>query len=380
MTTPNATGIAMGASVAPINSSFLPNPFTPMAFLPPDVARQVVVSVYVLVGTTSILIWDVLCHLKDDYRLLTQYRINFTMVVYFVARSFNLLYLIGYIIVNSAPIGNCSVVMRVIQSFFPIAIPASEMLFFLHVRAVYIHNRPAVWLFTFLWLCTIASSLTPVISSTYMAIAFTEYCIPNGSLPSYATAAAVVPLVNDSVLFCALALRMLRSSYHERTLRGDIKSMVFGDHIPLVSRALLQNGQAYFLSTVFLNLITVIMYYINSLPAAYRAILGFPSILLMNVMASRIYRNTKFGRFSSSPTWPVPSSSAAYGHRGGYLRTGTMVAPHVSVVTTQSRDLESSTIIRDSQSMSDGASTSSDLREKFDLEAGRLSNTSDNVK
>lgn len=54
MTTPNATGIAMGASVAPINSSFLPNPFTPMAFLPPDVARQVVVSVYVLVGTTSV--------------------------------------------------------------------------------------------------------------------------------------------------------------------------------------------------------------------------------------------------------------------------------------------------------------------------------------
>jgi hypothetical protein len=136
--------------------------------------------------------------------------------------------------------------MRVFDSFFPIAIPATEMIFFLHVRAVYIHNRPAVWLFTFLWLCTIASSLTPVIGSTYMSIAFTKYCI-NGPLPSYATAAAVVPLVNDSVLFGALALRMLRSSYQERSLRGDIRAMVFGDHIPLVSRALLQNGQAYFL-------------------------------------------------------------------------------------------------------------------------------------
>ncbi|KAF5329597.1 hypothetical protein D9619_009380 [Psilocybe cf. subviscida] len=299
------------ASLAFINTTniptILPNPFTPMAFLPPDVARQVTVLAYVLVGITSVLIWDVLCHLKDDYLLLTQHRINLPVVVYFVARLFSLLYLIGYTVANTAPIGNCSVVIQVIQALFTISIPASEMLFFLHVRAVYIHNRPAVWFFTFLWLCTIASSLIPVFTTTYMAIGSTKYCICYGALPLYSTATAVVPLVNDSVLFGALALRMLRSSYQERTLKGDIRAMVFGDHIPLVSRALLQNGQAYFLSTVFLNLGTVILYYNDALPPGYRVILdlAFPTMLFMNIMASRIYHNTKLGHFNSTPTLPV---------------------------------------------------------------------------
>lgn len=89
--------------------------------------------------------------------------------------------------------------------------------------------------------------MAPVFTTTYMPIGPTKYCITNGSLPLYDAAAAVVPLVNDTVLFGALALRMLRSSYNERTLKGDIRAMVFGDHIPLVSRALLQNGQTYFL-------------------------------------------------------------------------------------------------------------------------------------
>ncbi|KAF5329254.1 hypothetical protein D9619_009376 [Psilocybe cf. subviscida] len=348
----------------------LPNPLTPMAFLPPDVARQVTVLAYVFVGTTSILIWDVLCHLKDDYRLLTQHRINLPMVVYFVARLFNLMYLIGYMVANTAPIGNCSIVIRVIQASFTIAIPASEMLFFLHVRAVYIQNRPAVWFFTFLWLCTIASSLMPVFSTTYTSIGSTEYCITNGSLPLYDTEAAVVPLVNDSVLFGALALRMLRSSYQERTLKGDIRAMVFGDHIPLFSRALLQNGQAYFLSTVFLNLGTVILYYNDALPLAYRAILAFPSVLLMNIMASRIYRNTKLGRFNSTPTLPVQSalsSSMLYGQKNGYAGTRPMVVPLVSVVTTQ-------TLFRDSQWASDDARTltsTPNSSKNFDLEALR---------
>lgn len=41
-------------------------------------------------------------------------------------------------------------------------------------------------------------------------------------------------------------------------------------------------------------------YYIKEIPLVLRsAMLGFPTVMLMNVMASRIYRNTKLGRFQS---------------------------------------------------------------------------------
>lgn len=87
----------------------LPNPLTPMAFLPQDVAQQITISLYVLSGTTSVcslnyyseepfklaerriihvqvFIWDVITHLKDDYILATHYPVKVPIIVYGVSR------------------------------------------------------------------------------------------------------------------------------------------------------------------------------------------------------------------------------------------------------------------------------------------------------
>lgn len=54
-------------------------------------------------------------------------------------------------------------------------------------------------------------------------------------------------------------------------------------------------------STVSIHMLTIMTYYIKAIPLVLRsAMLGFPTIMLMNVMASRIYRNTKLGRFHST--------------------------------------------------------------------------------
>ena len=46
--------LAFFAMVNANTSLQLPNPLTPMAFLPPDLARQVTISSYVLVGSSSV--------------------------------------------------------------------------------------------------------------------------------------------------------------------------------------------------------------------------------------------------------------------------------------------------------------------------------------
>ena len=43
-----------------------------------------------------------------------------------------------------------------------------------------------------------------------------------------------------------------------------------------------------------LNITIVIMLYTKSLPAAYRNIMAMPNIAIVNIMASRIYRNVNF--------------------------------------------------------------------------------------
>ncbi len=47
-------------------------------------------------------------------------------------------------------------------------------------------------------------------------------------------------------------------------------------------------------STVMFNITIVIMLYTKPLPEAYRNIMAMPNIAVVNIMASRIYRNVNF--------------------------------------------------------------------------------------
>ncbi|KAJ3506391.1 hypothetical protein NLJ89_g6894 [Agrocybe chaxingu] len=285
----------------------LPNPFTPMAFLPPDVAFQATIATYVLVGAASVLLWDILSHLVDDYRLLIHFKIGLPTITYFISRFAALTSLVGYVVINTTPIGgeNCSLVNTIISSFVPVAIPGTSLLLFFHVCAIYNKNKYIIMIFGFMWIAVIGGSTTAVIGGSYHSLGPTDYCT-NASLPSYASAAAIIPTANDFCLYIAIVWRMLRSSYVDNTVKNGVRMMVFGDYLPALSKALLHNGQAYFLSTVGINLLTVTIWYIDSIPLAYRAMFGMPNIGMMNIMACRLFRNTKFGRFAPvSSTLPT---------------------------------------------------------------------------
>lgn len=45
------------------------------------------------------------------------------------------------------------------------------------------------------------------------------------------------------------------------------------------------------------SLLTVIMLYVPSVPVTYQTMFTVPNIVLMNIMACRVFRNTKFGLF-----------------------------------------------------------------------------------
>ena len=94
----------MAALNATIN---LPNPYTPMAFLTPVLATKVTNEKYGVVGSLAvglnfsgirlcvdsecciqrqILLWDILLHIPQDYKLATRYRINISFVIYCISR------------------------------------------------------------------------------------------------------------------------------------------------------------------------------------------------------------------------------------------------------------------------------------------------------
>ena len=63
----------------------------------------------------------------------------------------------------------------------------------------------------------------------------------------------------------------------------------------------------HYSATVGCNLLTVVMFFITSLPLMYRTMFVVPNVMLMNVMACRVFRNTIFGNQCMNPAISISS-------------------------------------------------------------------------
>ncbi|KAF8965461.1 hypothetical protein BDZ97DRAFT_1998710 [Flammula alnicola] len=282
-------------------ASQLPNPLTPMAFLPPDLAFQLTVASYVLVGALVGQIWDILNTLSVDYKMFTRFRIGLPGIVYVISRFSTLAYLLYSTIYESdCAIGNCTKLSKICPWLFTIAHPSTSLLFFFRIRAMYHDNKFIIVFFFLMWLAVVGGSATAIFGVSGLNIGTTKYCI-NGKLEPYVSAGAIVPMVYDSFVFVAISWRLMQlSTTEDPTLKEGAKVMIFGHNLSAFPKAMLQDGQAYYLSTLGMACMTVIIFYIKSIPLVYRSILGIPNLTLINVMACRVFRKTKFGAYRES--------------------------------------------------------------------------------
>ena len=132
--------------------------------------------------------------------------------------------------------------------FYAIAMPSTTLLFFFRVRAVYLDNKYIVGAFAVLWLGVLAASINSTVAlASATRIEPTNYCLPAIVSGSRISASAIIPFVNDVLGFFAVTWRLAKNSQVDPTLKTNVKTMIFGHYLPRFSRALLQNGQIYFL-------------------------------------------------------------------------------------------------------------------------------------
>ncbi|KAJ7222153.1 hypothetical protein GGX14DRAFT_558254 [Mycena pura] len=292
--------------MAPLNETLNPN--TPLAFLPPDLAREVQVGGYVLAGTLGAYIWDILCNLHNDYKLLLKYRVGFATVVYFVSRLWSLMYILSATLIETFPLGKaCAPVSTFAGVCYTIAVPGTCLLFFLRARAIYNNHTILGFFFFIAWLSVLGTAALVPFIATAANIGPTDYCI-DVNVKSYASAATITPLVHDTIIFVAISLRLFRNSY---VTRGNFRAFVTGEYLPQFSKALLKDGQLYYLAAVTSNTLVTVMLYNTRVAFAYRTMFTMCNIMITNAMACHVFRNTKFGldKMTSSD-----STSGAPGH------------------------------------------------------------------
>lgn len=151
----------------------------------------------------------------------------------------------------AAPIGDCVYFDKVVNWLFPVSVPATSLLFFFRIRAIFDDDPFVVSFFGFMWFGVLAGSLTVTQGVHGIPVTGTQYCT-TGPYEDYVASATILPLVHDTLIFFAISWRLMINSHVDYTLHNRYRVMVFGDYLPAFSKSLLQGGQAYYLSVIFL--------------------------------------------------------------------------------------------------------------------------------
>ena len=240
----------------------------------------------------QIFVWEILINICNDYILLFEHRLRLPTVVYFISRyvcyffqvwlqssqlirllSKDMLFRVYYICCcnsthkwaqifpklfhnqtsdfSSAILSNsmCIILERLVVTFYCAAVIFTSLLFFFRTRAVFNAYPWMVAFFAGLWLAVLGGCVALIVN-IYEPIPESAsgipLCIKPGMDP-FVAASTIIPLINDTLVFLAISWRLSRNSYYPDTLESGIRLLIFGDYLPVFSKALLQDGQAYYL-------------------------------------------------------------------------------------------------------------------------------------
>ncbi|KAF9473269.1 hypothetical protein BDN70DRAFT_886012, partial [Pholiota conissans] len=270
-------------------------------------AYQSSVSIYILCGSLGVLLWDILDNASSDFYLIFKTHISFTTVVYLGSRMGSLEYAIGCNIFQTAPTGDCSGLEKIAGAFYPISLGLSGFLFFIRLRAVFNDFRSAVAFFFLLWLGLLGSTMIAPLTVHGTVIGDTRYC--RDTFPKAVYASILSPLIYDTLVFGAITCRLVMNVHVEMGIKDGFMVAFSGKYLPTFSRGMLKDGQKYYLLSLIFNLMTVVIIFNTSVPVTMRSMWVTPNVVLTNIMACRVYRNT---RFSCLEEWEVSTSTSRY--------------------------------------------------------------------
>ncbi|KAI0783209.1 hypothetical protein C8Q75DRAFT_811026 [Abortiporus biennis] len=281
------------ASAIPV----LPNPLTPLAWVPPDIAHQLQVVNFVLPAISGGWIADYLNSVYEEYVMLWKHKAGFPDVIYVLSR----IVCCGFIattlvfITGSNISVDCEKLNQATAWLGGFLLPLNSLLFFFRVKAVFFDSPIVVIVFALLWLATFAGISTPFLIHA-IRVGPTSLCIDT-TVKTSASSPFIVIAIHDTLVYLAITLRLIVINFRAGSPRWPHwKSFVRGDGMSNISQALLMSGQFYYLATIGVNISVAIAILIHSTPPFYQAMLTVMDAVFQNAMACRVHRQLKIGR------------------------------------------------------------------------------------
>jgi len=129
---------------------------------------------------------------------------------------------------------------------YAVALPFTVLLLVFRVVALHRNNKYAVVFFGLSWLAFLANSIVVSMGVAGMQIKNTPYCVETKS-HTVLILGAIGPVIHDVLIFLATVWILMQNSYIEANVKNTFQVMVLGRGLPAFSKALLHDGQLYFL-------------------------------------------------------------------------------------------------------------------------------------
>ncbi|KAJ6477050.1 hypothetical protein C8R45DRAFT_833693 [Mycena sanguinolenta] len=281
------------------NATDLLNPTTPLAFLPPALADQFEQMRYLFAATLGAYIWDIGANLGNDYALLFKHRVRSPTIVYFLSRAEPLT------ITTVAPVKNCTAFALGYSICSVLSQTTTAMLFFLRVTAIWQPSKIAFAVFSILWIAVLGAGTTVPLGIRGAHIGPTAQCI-NTVVPAYTEIAVIMPLINDTAIFLAITCRILDQAIVADSLVARLRVFFDGTGLSVLSQALLQSGQHFYLIAVATHITLLVLLKLPQLTPIDHGIFAIPALALINTMACLVFRRIKFGLISSDGISKTP--------------------------------------------------------------------------
>ncbi|KIM88427.1 hypothetical protein PILCRDRAFT_814319 [Piloderma croceum F 1598] len=277
------------------NNSTIPpdailNPYTPLAFLPPDIANQFQVICYVNVAILAAFTWDWLMAIPEEYLIIRKVGFSRPNIVYFLSRFGTFGYCLTTTIFRTVSMDDCKTLVYIKGSLLEIGVPATSLLFLFRVKAVYNNSKIITAFFGLLWLVITGLNTLILVGISPDHIPYTKRCTEGLALPEYTTVPIIVTAVNDTLVFFAISYRMLSSAMIRSTWRARTKSFFTGDGLMHLSWVLLQSGQVYYFITIGFAITATALVLFPGFPVVLKPVLCSAFIALSSVMACCVYR------------------------------------------------------------------------------------------
>ncbi|KAJ7719490.1 hypothetical protein B0H16DRAFT_1432714 [Mycena metata] len=319
--------------------------------LPPDLRKQIEVSVYVFAGSTAVFVWDILNNLRGEYSLLFRHRLNAVTLVYFASRIASFIFVLGLTIFECKSLqSDCKTAYIAFYCFYVIGVSGTAFLFFFRVRAIFHGERLPTIIFGCLWLAVLASSIALPIDGSAIGVGDPTMCIVTSRHLSRYIAAGFLITLHDTIVFFAISYR-LNSQAEQQTPGEQVKALFSGANLPTFSKSLFVDSQMYYMITVVINIVATVMIFVPGVSPLYHSFLIIPNVTLTSIMACRVYRNTKLGVTHGSADLTLPTLNTL-GPSGNTIplrvvqfsgqHTGTTGAPHTGGNGSDSTEREES--------------------------------------